>query len=163
MKEYVAWTNMIKRCVLQKFKWYSGDILSDDFKYFTDYLNCIQNLKGYDKFMNEGWNLDSDLIAGRKYYSKGTVCFIPPEINTFITCNSKKPSDSGMPLGVAEVESGRYIARAHRIHLGTYDTVDEAQSVYRDFVLNKAKTLAEKFRDDIEGIVYEKLLSFDIH
>lgn len=161
MKEYTVWKNMIRRVVDSNLDWYDGAELSENFKYFSRYLEHIKSLSGYECFMLGGWALDSDLLLGRKSYTEEGVCFLPEAVNTFLTHNRKKSKRDGLPVGVVSTKSGRFIARAHKVHIGTYSTVAEAEQKYKSYVFWKARDFAILYRDKLDHRAYEKLYNYE--
>lgn len=160
MKEYTAWKNMISRVVGSNLDWYTGSELSENFKYFSRYLEHIKSLRGYECFMMGGWAIDSDLLLGRKSYTEEGVCFLPEAVNTFLTHNRKKPKKDGLPVGVILTKSGRFIARAHKVHIGTFLTAEEAEQKYKSYVSWKARDFAILYRDELDQRAYEKLYNY---
>lgn len=163
MKEYNLWKNVITRALgKSNQQCYDSTSIDPEFKYFSKFLKYIQSLKGYDKFMNCGWHLDSDLLCdGEKSYKMGSICFIPAEINTFLTYNRKKIDRiNGEPLGVCLRDNGKFYARACKKHIGTFEDEHDAERAYLDFVNMKAYALAEKYKGDIDHLVYERLTNF---
>lgn len=86
---FKRWYSMIERCYNKSSIGYSGYGASgvtvcDDWLCFDNFLNDLQNIKGFDyeKYINGKIQLDKDLIInGNKIYSKETCMFISESIN----------------------------------------------------------------------------------
>jgi len=133
-KKYKTWKGILKRC-------YSSDyhIKRPTYKDVTicdEWLNFQVFGDWYDEqYKEEGWHLDKDLLSrGKKIYSPDTCVFIPRELNSFLS-GEKRSGD--YPTGVRLVGS-RYISQSkcslsgRRLHLGTFNTIEEADLAYRN-------------------------------
>ena len=132
LKSYQNWHNMLERCYSKKYKskykTYENCVVCDDWLVFTKFKEW------FDLNYVEGYCLDKDILQSGidlKIYSQETCIFIHPTLNRMF---SKKPSPkNGNPCGV-EVSGGKYRARLKAngkyLSLGTFETVEDARSVY---------------------------------
>lgn len=166
-KEYNLWNGMKSRCynenIRHKVPTYSEVTMSDNFKIYSYFKEWCNNQVGFNQ---EGFHLDKDLLSiTDKTYSEDTCCFIPQEINCAITNN--KSVRGKFPQGVTHnCTKTRYRARIQRDDkwesLGTYDTPEEAFYVYKPIKEAHVKSLAEKWKDQIDIRVYEALMNWEI-
>ena len=166
-KSYNAWNGMLQRCynehIRSNLPTYSDCEVSDDFKYYSKFKEWAEKQIGYD---HDKWHLDKDiLVKGCKIYSKDTCCFVPPEINCALL-NNKKVRGS-FPQGVTyNCTKTRYRARILREYkwesLGTYDTPEEAFYAYKPVKEAHIKSLANKWKDQIDPRVYEALMNWTV-
>lgn len=166
-KEYRLWNNMVNRCYNEvtrhAYSTYEDCFVADEWKYLSKFKDWCEKQIGFDQ---DKWHLDKDiLVKGCKIYSKDTCCFVPPEINCALL-NNKKVRGS-FPQGVIyNCTKTRYRARILREYkwesLGTYDTPEEAFYAYKPVKEAHIKSLAEKWKDQIDPRVYEALMNWTI-
>ena len=161
--EYNLWSAMMTRSYCpnyhEKFPTYIGCSVAEEFLNYQDFANWI-NLQ--PNFKEKGFVLDKDLLVrGNKVYSPETCCLIPQEINSYIASTKRKSLD--YPVGVSKTLSNRYTASLHGRHLGTYDSIAEAFSVYKVVKEGKAKEIAYGWKDQIDPRVYNALMSWEVN
>lgn len=171
--EYNLWTAMIQRCYSADYHTtrptYTECFVEDYFLSFNNFLNYIRTVKGFDCYDDKGkrYQLDKDLLVkGNKQYSRGTICFIPSEINSFIGAHCTK-TRGDLPMGVSWHNIGKkYLSKitieGKQKSLGLYETPEEAFNVYKKEKLERVKYLANKYRSTISPQVYERLINYDI-
>ena len=168
LKEYRVWNKMLCRCYNEDFHKkqpsYTNCTASENFKYYPFFKDWCNNQIG---FGNEGWQLDKDiLIKGNKIYSEDTCCFVPPEINSlFIKCDRSRGE---YPLGVNyHKASGKFAAQINikmkRVHLGLFDTIDEAFLAYKMSKESQIKELANKYKDFLDSRVYNAMMMYEVN
>lgn len=167
-KEYCYWQNMNTRCdnpkYREKFPTYKGVTMSDDFK---DYDQFVKWCRSQPEFFNSFWVLDKDLLVPRNnVYSKETCCFIPSQVNSFLTVN--RLVDNGLPKGVTWCESeGCYKSYCADLSgrnktLGRFSNPEDAFESYVVYKNSLAKELADKWKDKMRDSVYQVLYNLDI-
>lgn len=167
-KEYQLWNSMINRCynekILSRSPTYKDCHVSEDWRYLSNFKEWCNQQIG---FGNEGWHLDKDiLVKGNKVYSEDTCCFVPPEINTLLV---KRNSLRGeFPIGVSyKKRIGKYASQISKngevIHLGNFDTPEEAFQTYKQAKEAYIKEVANKWKDQIDPRVYEALMRWEIN
>ena len=164
-KEYALWHSMLKRCYskphLEKYPTYIGCSVSDNFKYYHLFHTWCQTQIGFGK---EGYHLDKDLlIKGNKVYSEDTCIFIPKSLNLLL--NKAAAGRGLLPIGVSKNGKG-YLAMC-RIYgkekcLGTFQTVEEAFEVYKNFKEGHIKTQAELYKHEIDERAYQALINYEV-
>ena len=151
---YTRWQGMIMRCYSEKFKetrpTYEHATVCEEWKYYSNFRDwCrLQN--------HEGNHTDKDLLVkGNTVYSPETVCFIPPELNTFFTDRKRFTS---VAVGVREQSGGRFYARimnpftGKRENLGTFDNMFSAAEAWRE----RKKELAYQWATLLEERGYDE-------
>ena len=164
---YKKWNGMMQRCYNPKNKInnpsYEACTSSETFRHFSKFKSWYYSQIGFDQV---GWHLDKDiLIKGNKVYSEDTCCILPPEINIALANN--KSVRGSFPQGVIyNSTKTRYRARIQRGYkwesLGTYDTPEEAFYAYKPVKEAYIKSLAEKWKDQIDPRVYGSLMNWVI-
>ena len=164
---YKKWNGMMQRCYNPKNKInnpaYEACTSSETFRHFSKFKSWYYSQIGCEQ---EGWHLDKDiLIKGNKVYSEDTCCIVPPEINVALANN--KSVRGSFPQGVIyNSTKTRYRARIQRgdkwESLGTYDTPEEAFNAYKQAKEAHIKSLAEKWKDQIDNRVYEALMNWKV-
>ncbi len=166
-KEYQLWNNMVKRCYnekeLSRNPTYKDCHVSEEWMYLSNFKEWCHQQIGFDQV---GWHLDKDILSkDNKVYSEDTCVFVPSEINCAVTNN--KSVRGQFPQGVIyNCTKTRYRARIQRSNkwesLGTYDTPEEAFYAYKPVKEAYIKSLAEKWKDQIDPRVYDALMNWTI-
>lgn len=148
-----SWYCMFDRCYSGKNKCYEDCTVISEW-------HCIQNfLEWFEKNYVEGWELDKDiLVPGNKVYGPDTCCFVPKEINNLFKRNSNKTGE--LPTGVTRIGSkfrSNLSSGKRTIHLGMFNTIEEASAVYKIAKQKRITELAEKFKDSLSPLVYNTL------
>ena len=132
---YKKWADMISRCYSEKFnkrhQTYNECTVCDEWLVFSNFKLWMKTQDWQNK------ELDKDILAhGDKMYSPDTCLFVAPKINRLILTNNAIRGD--YPLGVFYSKPHkRFIAKCKvnkkNVHLGLYDTAEEAHEVYKKF------------------------------
>ena len=171
-KEYKGWQSMLRRCYddkfHSKFQTYAGCSASDNFKYFPYFKEWCNKQIGFNAKDDKSkpFALDKDiLIKGNKQYGEDVCVFIPREINSLIVNCSKTRGDSAIGTCYSKARK-KYLSTVRKygkfIHLGHFDTEIEAFIVYKEAKESHIKTLANKWKDQIDPRVYEALMNWEI-
>lgn len=166
-KEYLLWNSMINRCYNENLRHknptYKDCSVAEKWRYLSNFKDWCNKQIGFN---NDGWHLDKDiLVKGNKVYSPETCCFVPLEVNCALIGNKKVRG--ALPQGVIyNCTKTRYRARIQRGNkwesLGTYDTPEEAFQAYKPVKEAHIKSLAEKWKDQIDIRVYEALMNWTV-
>ena len=160
---FQLWKNMLKRCYskasIQDSPTYKECYVSDNFKYFTYFKDWCSNQIGFNV---EGFELDKDiLIKGNKLYSEDTCCFVPKEINLLLVKHDK--GRGSFALGVDYHKTRKqFRARCGNKHLGWFSTEQDAFQAYKEAKEDYIKSLANKWKDQIDPRVYDALLRYEV-
>jgi hypothetical protein len=118
------------------------------------------------QIIEPGWQIDKDLLVkGNKVYGPTYCVFLPRELNSFLT---KRQNCRGeQPIGVSRVqETGRYLAQMTKggrsLHIGSYNTPEEAFQAYKKCKEGYARELAAKWRDKIDLRAYNALMNYTV-
>jgi hypothetical protein len=129
-KCYSTWYGMLRRC-------YSSEYLSRNTSYRKNTV-CDDWLY-YDKFelwfmdnYVKGYQLDKDIrCQGNTIYSPETCVYIPPQINTVVLGKSKNGNSAASGIEPSGSKYRVVISKYNKdVYLGTFDSLDEATSVY---------------------------------
>lgn len=170
--DYSIWVSMLKRCYstayLLEHPSYESCTVSDNFKHFSYFKEWRKDQTGFNSVDEKGrlFNLDKDiLVKGNKVYSEDTCCFVPQEINNLFVKNNVLRGEN--PIGVYYIkEKDRY--SAHIVinnkpkTLGGYKTAEEAFQIYKQAKESNIKSLANKWKYQIDHMVYEALLNYKV-
>ena len=166
-KHYGRWKAILNRCYSKNYhlkKPTYEDCLVDEYWHnFQNFAKWYE--ENYNPEIMKGWNLDKDiLIKGNKVYSPETCCFVPDEINILFTKRQNKRGNC--PIGVSLTPSKKYVAYisidAKRLHLGTFDTSEEAFEIYKDAKEKHIKEIAIKWKSKITFKVYQALMNYQV-
>lgn len=173
IREYKLWHLMLMRCYCDKYlkknPTYQDCEVEPFLLSFTNFYHFIRGLKGFGEFDENGkpFQLDKDLLVkGNKTYGVDTICFIPREVNNFLTARNK--SRGCLPKGVCYIKRDNiYQAKITNMqgvskNLGSFKTPEKAFRAYKKAKEDKAKLLAEKWRDKIDERAYQALIQYQV-
>lgn len=149
---YVIWSSILNRCYSKKFQeknpTYKGCRISEEWKSFVNFKTWV---------LTQDWDgkeLDKDIIkTNNKTYSKDLCIFVSNNMNALL-CD--RAADRGVfPPGVSlqrMVNRNRYQARCNvngnRMHIGTFDTPEQAHAAYLKFKSNHVHEIALQQTDE---------------
>lgn len=148
-KAYKSWYNMLYR--VNNCKGYERASVCEDWLIFANYKDWYNT-----QYKEDGWHLDKDILSnGKGVYSPETCCFLPPCINTFFEKHKKA---KGYSYNKRKKKFEAYCRSMGRyIHLGMYQTAEEARDVYLAFKRELFKTLVAPYKDRIAESVYQAM------
>lgn len=171
LKEYMIWKGVLRRCYSEYCHntrpTYAECSMSKDFQYFPYFMEWCSKQTGFGSLDDKGrpFTLDKDiLIKGNKLYSEDACCFVPYEINNSFLKRGNKRGE--YLIGVCK-RKDRFIAllsRGNSIQkfLGSFATEIEAFNAYKQAKEAHIKSLAEKWKDQIDLRVYEALVKYEV-
>lgn len=169
IKQRQMWFGILQRCfsikLLERRPTYENCKVSESWLWLSNFIKDIKSIENYEKSLNEGWQLDKDLLSNEgKLYSKDTCCFIPRSLNLVLSSYPKKLN--GLPKGVKLSKGGRYFAilqkEGNQIFLGSYDSVEEASRVYNIAKKEHLLNIADSIKDIVPENVYKALVNFNL-
>lgn len=166
-KEHSLWRSMLARCYnesnLLKKPAYLGCTVSENFKNYSYFYEWCNEQIG---FGNKGWCLDKDLlIKGNKIYSEDNCVFVPMIVNNIIV---KADSIRGeFPIGVVYDKDrnkfqSKFWSNNKPVHLGRFDTPEEAFYAYKKAKESYIKSVALKWKDQIDPRAYDALMNYQV-
>ena len=165
-KSYLRWHDMIHRCYNDKFHerqpQYKDASVCEEWKNYNNFKVW------YDSHIygDEPLDLDKDILfKGNTVYSTETCCFVPHEINTLFL--NGKSNRGKYPIGVFwDSAKGKFRASmafmGKNMKLGTFDTVEQAFTRYKEYKEDFIKNIAEKYCDKIPHRVYDAMMNWKI-
>ena len=111
-------------------------------------------------------DLDKDILfKGNKEYNPATCCIVPHRINTLFL-NGKKKRGS-LPLGIwFDKDKTRYRSQMSYegipIKIGTFKTIEEAFTRYKEYKEDFIKNIAEQYKGKIPDKVYYAMMNWKI-
>lgn len=163
--QYDAWASMLQRCydvkVHEQFPTYAGVTVCEEWKCFQTFAEWYT--ENMPKTSVDIWHLDKDLKRSKRY-SPNTCVIVPQEINVALVKGQARRN--GLPIGVSyEICKGKYRARCQNgtgkaVHLGYFQTPENAFIAYKIFKENWLKSLAEKYKKDLTKEAYQAILSY---
>lgn len=147
------------------------DPIWDNYQNFADWaINYMKDMNPTVKY-----NIDKDILQWKlpndeKIYSPSTCCFVPLEINQALVNlqDPRRPSNTNKVLGVFETPNHKYAVRVRKdgknVSIGTYETIEEAAAVYKNYKETKIKELANFYYNAgaLKKDIYEILMNFKI-
>lgn len=164
---YKIWCDMLARSngerLKQKHPTYADCKCCEEWIYYSNFKEWF-----YSQNYKEGYHLDKDiLVQGNKVYGPTTCCFVPSYINSLLVY--RKKNEDEFKLGVSRgMYEKKYRATCsinkRTIHLGSFDTEDEAHEAYKDAKYKEISRVAKKAleKGDIDERVYNALLKYEI-
>lgn len=141
------------------------------------YLDCTVEWKSEGEFIrwateqvgyDRGFELDKDiLVKGNRIYGPDTCTFVPAEINVLLSGCYRSKRRGKYPIGVCfNKGSGQFVAQMSNRqgkglvkYLGSFPTPQEAFACYKKEKEARIKTLANKWKDQIDPRAYEALMA----
>ena len=174
-KEYKLWYNIIKRCCdinekqRSKSITYKDIVCCDEWLYYENFYEWLHSQPNFNKWIKEDkWDIDKDvLVKGNKIYSPITCCLMPNNVNLlFINRTNHRGK---LPIGVHK-NNNKFSASCmnpftkRRIHIGTYDTIDEAFLAYKQYKENIIKQVAhiEYNNGNITKQCHEAMMAYKV-
>ena len=170
IEAYLKWKRIIDRCRNDKNRKYSEESYMDcticeDWKNFQEFADWYYN-NLYD--FNGVLCVDKDiLVHGNTIYSPKTCLIVPERINLLFI--KEKARRGNLPIGVQYSSNGeKYSAwlslsgKDRCKYLGTYNTVDEAFSVYKNKKEEFIKRIANEYKSIIPKVVYDALCNYEV-
>ena len=166
-KCYEVWLSMLRRCydpnTHKKQPTYKGCIVCEEWHNFQVFAQWFY--EHYYELENERMTLDKDILCkGNKVYSPETCVFTPNFINVLFTkCNKTR---GNLPIGVSK-KGDKFQAHLNKdnrkIHLGMFNTPEEAFQTYKKAKEQYIKELAEKYKSQIPYELYEALMNYEVN
>lgn len=164
IRVYNRWRAMIQRCYSDNFQeshpTYIGCSVDEHWHNFQNFAEW------YEEGYKQDYQLDKDiLIKGNKIYSPETCCLVPREINMAFVNASK--SRGTLPIGVTfDKCRNKYIVHIKIdkkfANMGRFNGVEEAFQAYKIAKEIEIKRLADKWKDQIDLIVYEAMYNYQV-
>ena len=165
-KCHTVWKSMHTRCYDPKYhekeQSYKNCTVCEEWHNYQVYAKWHD--ENYYEVDNELMALDKDILCkGNKIYSPENCVFVPQSINNLFIKSDK--SRGKYPIGVNK-KGNKFQARLNKdnkhIHLGTYDTVEEAFLAYKKAKEAYIKEMAEKYKGKIDHRAYEALMNYEV-
>lgn len=157
-KSYRKWSDMLRRC-------YDKNTESNGYKnckVCDEWHNFSVFKEWFDKNYIDGYELDKDVFSnGNKYYSPNTCCFIPMEINRFL---SSLTTSGKYKNGVTFNKCNRKFTSAisingKRKHLGCFESEEEAYEIYKKEKIKQIKSIADKYKSELSEEIYNAIIN----
>lgn len=164
-KEYVAWKSMLNRCyyhkIVGKNPTYKDVNCSENWLLYENFCEWLHGQENFDRWLNgEKWCLDKDiLVKDSKIYSSETCCLVPQNINNIFVKNKSRRGK--LPIGVVQ-SNDKYGAMFNRKYIGTFDTIEEAFQVYKQYKESYIKQVAQEeySKGNITKKCYEAMMNY---
>lgn len=160
---YKAWQNMLKRCYSEKYQkthpTYIGCSVTTEWLTFSTFRFWMEAQQWLGRV------LDKDILdQNNKTYGPTTCMFIAREINGMILDSAA--SRGQYPQGVSySKRSRKFVAgcklKGKRIHIGYFETVEEAYIEYKKFKYSVIKEVALKQTEPLRSALLNYRLEGD--
>ena len=166
-KCHAVWSSMHQRCYDPKYHekrpTYKNCKVCKEWNNYNEFGKWFDD--NYYEVGDERMELDKDILCkGNKVYSPTTCVFVPQSINSLFTkCDNER---GNLPIGVHK-HGNKFVAQLRkgngkRIHLGTYDTPEEAFFAYKKAKEAYIKEVAEEYKGKIDNRLYEALMNYEV-
>lgn len=171
-KLYELWTALLKSMYNPKMSSYGKQTMCRDWLNFQEFCDWYE--LNYYELPGERLILTNNLIDKNNTVFSPETTFLLPETIFKALSFKKIERQNGLPLGVRVQKSlyaanikksvrtsqGTYVSRT--VHLGGYQTPEEAFEAYKQAKENYLKELAERYIDYIPYKAYDALYKFKI-
>lgn len=157
---YQTWRDMLRRCYTESYKLkhptYANVVVCKEWHNFQNfaewfYINYPKNVKNSELT----YNLDKDLLQSGvvdKVYSSSTCCFIPQNVNKFLSSNRSNKVDIGVHWHEQNKKWVVYISeflniKNKCIYVGGFYDKDEAINSYIKARKEQAENVKQYMRD----------------
>ena len=156
---FQVWNGLLVRCNDTEFKsnnpsYASAAMLEEWYNLQTFCEWCESSKPNHD---NIRWELDKDLLGDGNLYSPDTCCFLPKDVNLFLSKMDRAyvPRSSG---GKWQVWCSDGINLGNR-YVGTYPTLEEAMDIWKQKKNARLLSLIEKYKCVLPRHVTDALYS----
>lgn len=165
-KCYTTWKGMHERCYdpkcQEKHPTYKGCRVCKEWNNYQKFAKWDN--ENYYEVGNERMALDKDILCkGNKVYSPETCVYVPQSINTLFTKSDKARGE--LPIGVCK-EGNKFRGQLNKgnekIHLGTFNTPEEAFQAYKQAKEAYIKEVANEYKDKIPYRLYEAMMNYEV-
>ena len=160
-KEYKVWYSMIDRCYSPRQSTenpsYIGCSVCEDWRNFQTFCKWYEQQPNAYK---DNFDIDKDLrIIGNRIYSPAGCSLVPDDVNS---CRAFQHNPS-----IQISEYGKFIVqygtgKLHKKWVGTYETLEEAQQVYKKTKEVNIQALAEKYKGVLHTDVYNNMINYRV-
>ncbi|CAM0054864.1 HNH endonuclease [Vibrio phage 184E37-3b] len=154
---FKRWKGLLKRCYSESYK--NKDRYSVRGCYVADHWLDFQNFaEWFYENQVDGWEIDKDLHKSL-VYSEDTCVSLPKEINTLLTEYTSERDGVSYHKRLERYQvqlSSKYFPRCK----GYYNTLEEAQIVYRKERDTLLAFLADKYKYTLSEEAYLKLYNY---
>lgn len=172
-KCYRTWHHMLERCYDEKHRYkyptYADCYVNDEWLNYQNFADWFD--ENYYEVDGELMCIDKDILCkGNKEYGPDTCVFTPERINTLFMKSDKSRGE--YPLGVCLDKHGKKYEAKYQysditdkrktVHLGRYETPEEAFEAYKEEKEFVIKLFAEAYKDDIPEELYEALCDYEV-
>ena len=167
---YLRWVGILERCYSPKrgpnHKTYSDCTVCEEWLFYPNFEKWFN--ENYYKIPGCRMDIDKDIkIKGNKVYSPDACLIVPSAINMLPI--SRKSARNGV-IGTHISENGRFEACHNvcengvvkRLHLGTYNTADEAFKHYKESKKTWIVKVANKYKQYMPKSVYEVVINYEV-
>lgn len=166
---YSVWHGIIQRCYSKEkqkdnCKSYVGCSVSEEWLCFQNFAEWYTN--NYYEANNEKMTVDKDILhKNNKIYSPQTCMIVPENINKIFIKGASRRGE--YPIGVSMLNN-RLRARVKKlingkcteIHLGYFDTVEQAFNAYKREKEKHIKQVADQYKDKIPQKLYDAMYNY---
>ena len=162
---YKIWHAMITRCYNSNFHkhnpTYNNCTVCEDWHNFQNFAEWCED--NYYSIPNETMELDKDiLVKNNREYGPDKCVFVPHKINSLFLKPTTNNRD--LPTGV-HYDRGKYVASINigrYIHIGSFDTPQEAFQAYKQYKEHYVKAIADSYRELIPNKLYNAMYEYEV-
>ena len=135
--------------------------IHETWKTSEDFVLWAQSIEYYQ----DGWQLDKDiLVKGNRVYGPDTCVFVPQQINKLLVKANSIRGD--YPIGVKKHSKNTFRAQCcdgfgNQVYKN-FRTVEEAFNWYKETKESVIKSVAARWKDQIDPRVYQALIDYKV-
>jgi hypothetical protein len=163
---YEKWCSILERgcCEILKKRQpsYKNVTVCEEWHNFQNFAQWFE--ENYNPETMQGWHIDKDILKkGNRIYSPETCCLVPNDINALF--KKAKTNKDNLPTGISR-HGNKYLARVgkygKKVHIGLYNTPEEAFEAYKTEKEKYIKEVADKYKNQITDKVYQALYNYQV-
>ena len=176
LKEYVAWTSMLRRCYTKTYingenhyRRYEDKEICKEWLLYENFYEWLHKQENFEQwYQGTHWEVDKDiLLKNNNLYSPETCCLVPHNVNTLFIKSNRTRGD--YPIGVTyktrdNVFEAQCNINGKETYIGRYYDPNSAFLAYKVFKEKLIKQIAQEEYDkgNVTKRCYDAMMQYEV-